>query len=430
MSAPTSPRGALIGGWLALVLLVTGLGTWSLCARIGGALIAPGQVAVARNRLVVQHPEGGVIARLTVTEGDRVVAGQLLARLDGRAAATEKAIVDARYWELLARRARLTAERDAAKALTPPAELAAEARRAAPVATLVEGQRALFAARLATLRQEDAQLAEQQAQAGAQIAGIDAQSAALSRQRNLIGSELQTQRSLLVRGLAHSSRVLELEREAARMDGSLGALAAQRAETEGKRAEISIARTRLLSQRREAALTELRDLDEKITELDEQRRALADRLSRLDLRAPAGGIVQGLTLTTPRAVLKPAEPLLSIVPQDRPLVVTTEIAPIDIDAVRPGQPVRLRLTAFDARTTPELAAHLTRVSPDAFHDPGSGRAFYLAEIALDPGQVSHLPGPLVPGMPVEAFIATGARSPAAYLVKPFADYLARAFRDG
>ena len=37
---------------------------------------------------------------------------------------------------------------------------------------------------------------------------------------------------------------------------------------------------------------------------------------------------------------------------------------------------------------------------------------------------------LLPGMPVEAFIKTGERSPLSYFVKPLADYFTRAFREG
>ena len=60
-----------------------------------------------------------------------------------------------------------------------------------------------------------------------------------------------------------------------------------------------------------------------------------------------------------------------------------------------------------------------------------GLRYYEADIALDEGmleQLGHVT--LMPGMPVEAFIRTGDRSPLSYFVKPMSDYFTRAFREG
>lgn len=426
MTPPLSPRPAQRAGWLALLALVAGIGGWSALARLSSAVIAPGQIAPAGNLLVIQHPEGGVIAQLEVSEGSRVRPGQRLARLDDTRLASQKAVADSRYWALVARRARLLAERDGAAAPDPGPQMMAVPELAAQMA----GQARLFQARRDARLREAAQLEERQRQVRAQITGFDAQTEALRRERGLVAVDLANQRALRARGLAQAMQVNALARELARLDGRIAALVAARAGARGQLAELDIAGIRLDARARETALAELRPLEAEIAELAEERAALSRRLAALDLRAPAAGVVQGLALTTPRAVLRPAEPLLSIVRQDRPPVVTARIAPRDIDLVRSGQPVRLRLTAFDAQTTPELPARLTGVSADAFNDPATGQSYYRAEIAIAPDQAARLGGPLIPGMPVEVFIATGAHSPAAYLWKPFADYFARALRDG
>ena len=71
------------------------------------------------------------------------------------------------------------------------------------------------------------------------------------------------------------------------------------------------------------------------------------------------------------------------------------------------------------------------VSADSIEDDATGQSYYRAEIALNPGETDKLEEGtiLLPGMPVEAFIRTGERSPMAYLLKPMADYFARAFRE-
>jgi HlyD family secretion protein len=146
--------------------------------------------------------------------------------------------------------------------------------------------------------------------------------------------------------------------------------------------------------------------------------------------APVSGIVLGLQFTTPRAVLRAADPILYLIPQDRPLLVTAQIQPIHIDEISIGQPVRLVFSAFPSRTTPELTGQITVISADALTDQRTQMPYYRAEIVLNEGEVEKLGNvTLIPGMPVEAFIRTGARTPLTYLIKPFTDYFARAFRE-
>ena len=89
-------------------------------------------------------------------------------------------------------------------------------------------------------------------------------------------------------------------------------------------------------------------------ELKEQRRALKQQLARLDIKAPVSGIVYGLQVFALRAVIRAAEPLLYLVPQDRPLVIAAQVAPMYIDQLFIGQTVFLRFSALDQNNTPEL----------------------------------------------------------------------------
>jgi len=142
------------------------------------------------------------------------------------------------------------------------------------------------------------------------------------------------------------------------------------------------------------------------------------------------GVVLGLAVTTPRAVIRAADPVLYIVPQDRPLVIATQVAPIHIDQIHVGQPVELVFSAFSSRTTPHLKGKVSVISADAFTDQKTMASFYRAEIVLDDGEIAKLEDQtLLPGMPVEAFIQTEAQTPLAYLLKPFTDYFSRAFRE-
>lgn len=233
------------------------------------------------------------------------------------------------------------------------------------------------------------------------------------------------------RGLAQATRVLALQRESASLVGTAGELAASVAQAEGRITELDLQILGIDTTRREEAITTLRDLQYNELELRERRRALVTRLDRLDIRAPVSGIVYGLQVFAQRSVIRPADPVLYLVPQDRPLVIATQIQTRDIDQVFIGQQVALRFSAFDQRRTPELFGHVTKVSADAFQDQNTRVSFYRAEIKLDDGESARLPAgmTLIPGMPVEAFIRTEERSPLDYFLKPVADFFAKAFRE-
>jgi HlyD family secretion protein len=330
----------------------------------------------------------------------------------------------------MARSARLEAERNDAPAPEFLGELAELAKTRPEVADLIEGQRSLFTARRESVLKQSEQLQKRAAQIGSQIEGVDAQVAALSQQLDLIEQELTDQRTLLEKGLAQSSRVLALEREASRLQGSVGELQASRAQAEGRATEVELEVLRLAAVRREEANTQLRDIGARVLELAERRRSLTEQIARLEIRAPVSGTVLGLVVSTPQSVIRPAEPLLYLIPQDRPLIITAQVQTIDVDQVFVGQKVRLMFPAFSARTTPELNGHVVTVSADVLVDERAQMAYYKAEIALEPGEIDRLEGlTLIPGMPVETFIQTGARSPMAYLLKPFTDYFAAAFRE-
>lgn len=425
-----SVRRPVLLGLGATVVLVLGFGLWATQTRISGAIVAQGQIEVDRDRQVVQHPDGGVVSEILVTEGARVEAGQVLLRLDGSALQSDLTIVKGQLSELASRSARLTAERDGLQTLTFPAEVLALAKTSSEVAAQLDGQSRLFAARNATLAEQRALLAQRIDQITAQSNGILAQSDALIRQLDLIEQELVSQQALLEKGLVPAGAVLALRREQARLEGQIGALQAELARTEGQRTETEIEISGLQTRRREEATTELRQIGPALLELDERRRALADRIARLEIRAPVAGIVLGLQIKTPQSVLRAADPVLYLIPQDRPLVISARLAPIQIDEVTLGQEAELVFPAFAARDTPHLMGRITRIAADALTDPRTGATYYSAELQLSEGERARLGDrALVPGMPVEVFLLTGRHTPLAYLVKPFTDYFSRAFRE-
>lgn len=426
-----SARTPLLIGALTLLTLLGGFGSWAVMSSIAGAIVASGRIEVDRNRQVVQHLYGGIVAEILVDEGDSVARGDMLLRLDAKELRSQLTITEGQLFEMMARRGRLEAERDSATEVTFDPELLTLALRRPAVADLVEGQRRLFVARTESIAREIEQLNKRSAQTQDQIIGIKAQQASMELQLELIAEELKNQTTLLERGLAQAGTVLTLRRTQADLSGRLGELIATEAQALGRITETEIEILKLGSTRREEAITQLRDLRYQELELGENRRTLLERLNRLDITAPVSGIVYDMQVHTPRSVIRAADPLLYLVPQDRPLVIAAQVSPTDIEQIYVGQDVTLKFSALDQRNTPDLFGKVMLVSADAFEDRNSGASYYRAEIQLNPDEAQRLPKGtvLIPGMPVESYIRTQDRSPLAYLVKPLADYFVKAFRE-
>lgn len=417
-------------GLVALVLLVGGLGSWSALANIAGAIVAIGTVEVEANRQIVQHPEGGVVGEINVDDGDAVEAGDVLIRFDDTLQRSELAIVEGQLFEIIARRARLEAERDGVSGIVFSDELYELEKDHPVIVDLREGQERLFLARKESIARESEQLDERKIQIGQQIIGAEAQLTSLIRQQELIAEELADQTELLEKGLAQATRVLSLQREEARLGGDVGNLVASIAESRGRIAETEIEILRLTTRVREEAITTLRDLQYTEIELRERRLSTLETLSRLDIRAPSSGIVYDRAVHAIRSVVRAAEPVMYIVPQNSPLVIVSRIPPIHIDQVRVGQDATLAFSTFDARTTPQLFGYVTQLSADIFVDEATGEQYYRAELLPKEGEMAKLEGQeVLPGMPVQAFIKTDDRTPLAYLIKPMADYFNKAFRE-
>ncbi|MDU8943114.1 HlyD family type I secretion periplasmic adaptor subunit [Ovoidimarina sediminis] len=433
MSAPGpkwSARLPLTIGFAAIALMVGGIGAWSVGTQIAGAVVARGIVEVEAERQVVQHPDGGVVGQIIARDGDRVATGDILVRLDDTFLLSELATVEAQLLEIHGRSARLAAERDAAESLEiteiPDYRTLSEPQ----VVDQIAGQISLFEARKVSLAQELEQLGEQRVQIDKQVEGAEAQLTALDRQLEIVSSERENLEGLLAQGLVQANRVLELLREEARLQGEIGALTANVAEARTRQSELAIQALRLTDGRREQAITELRDLLYSEIELKERRVSLVEQLNRLDVRAPLAGTVFDSKVLTVGAVVRPADPMMFIVPGDQPLQVSARIDPIDVDQVFPGQPVSLMFTTFSRRTTPEIAGEVVRVSADAVTDQATGETYYEAVVSPDADAVAALPDiTLLPGMPVEAFLKTEDRTPLAYLTHPLTVYFTRAFRE-
>ncbi|SDS80099.1 membrane fusion protein PrsE [Pseudomonas asplenii] len=418
-----------LGAVSLLVLLGGGLG-WAVGTDLSSAVIATGSVAVEGSIKKVQHPTGGIVAELLVSEGQQVAAGDVLIRLDATLPKVGEAIVSKSLSQALARQARLEAERDGAAELVTPASLITRLGADAAQALMNSEQR-LFQDRRSSREGQKKQLRERIRQLNETIAGHDLQQKTKTEEIELIDKEYQAVNKLFEKGMMTIDRVNALARGIARLRGERGQLIASIAEARGKIAETELQRLQIDQSFRSEVSLELRELEARQGELVERDIAANDQLRRIDITAPVSGRVQQLAVHTLGGVISPAENLMQIVPVDDELLVEARISAQDIDQVSLGQEAVLRLSAFNRSTTPELKGQVVRLSADLVQDERTGLGFYRAGIKIPHSEMAQLQGlTLVPGMPVESMIRTGTRSVISYLLKPISDHAQRALREG
>src|SRR5262245_19502423 len=424
-----SVRRHVILGVIIVVLLAGGVGGWAATSEIKGAVIAQGSIVVDSNVKKVQHPSGGVVGELKVRDGDRVRAGDVVVRLDDTVTRANLAIVTKGLNELLARKARLGAERDGAATISFPAELTSRASDP-DVAAAMASEQKLFERRRASRDGQRDQLRQQVAQLNQELQGLGAQQASKAKEIDLVQRELVGVRDLYQKSLVQLTRLTALERDAARLEGERGQLISSMAQTKGKIAEIQLKIIQVDQDLSSDVGKELREVDAKIGEFVERKVTAEDQLKRIEIRAPQDGTVFQSTVHTVGGVIAAGDAIMMIVPEADNLAVEAKVNPQEIDQLQIGQTALLRFTSFNQRTTPEIYGTISRISADTSTDQRTGVNFYTVRIGLSPEEIARLGDvKLVPGMPVEVFAQTADRTVLSFLAKPLLDQVKRAFRE-
>lgn len=421
-----SLRGRVVTGSVMAIMLLAGLGGWSATAKLSGAVISSGTVLVDENVKVIQHLDGGVIRAINVRKGQEVALGEVLLSLDDVQIRTEQSILTGQLAELVARRARLIAERDAAPAIVFPPDYLT---RFPGAAAILEGEQQLFDSTSRNRKSQRDQLVLQVDQLNEEIGGLVFQASSLADELALARDERVRMGTLSEKALIETTRLNAADRELSRMLGSQGELTASIARSHAHISEVNLQILSVDDIAYTEAQRELRSVEANIAELSDRLAEVVDRLGRTQIRSPVSGTINELSVSTLGGVISPAERLLTIVPQDADLKIEFRIALNDIDQILVGQEAKLRFSAFDQRTTPEIPAVVSRVSAAATSDPQNGQSYYLAEAEVT-GDLSALGDRgLVPGMPVDVFVKTHEQVAIAYFMKPFTDQIARAFRE-
>ena len=430
---PRSVRWHTVVGLLLLVGAFGGFGFWATTAPLSAGLISQGSFVATGNNKIVQHLEGGIIAEILVREGDKVVEGQPLMRLDQTAAYAREEELYLRRARLEGITARLVAMAEYKDEMALPPFLIENANRP-EVAEIIAGQRHAFEVAKEKLAIDLTVLQNNASALAYRLEGFEAQANSAAGMIDIIGEELDSKAALLDEGLTRSDQVFALRRALSEATGQLARLDSQISETrllmEKSTDQMNQARSAFVNE----ALEELQLMNAELDSVREQHNSAKSVSLRSDIVAPVDGVVVQLKYNTPGGVIEPGKPIAEILPSNAPLIIETMVPRSNIDSIVVGQEAMIRLVALNQRTTPVLKGNVFYVSADAIRDTTTGQAtrdVYVARIELQASELNLVPGDFqpLPGMPAEVIIATNERTFLQYVVKPVVDSMARAFRE-
>ncbi len=402
---PLRARGLL---WLALVLLAL-LVAWAAWAQLDEITRGEARVIPSRQLQIVQSVDGGVVEELLVREGDVVEAGQVLVRVDSTRFTSSLNENRAEYLALQAKAARLTA-------LTQgrPLAMPAEVLREAP--DIAAHEQRLYESSMLELSAQVSIAREQLLQRQQELIEVRSRREQAGRAYDLVMQELEKTRPLLSSGAVSEVDLLRLERDVARLRGERDQASAQISRIQAAISEAGRKIQEIELNVRNQQRTELSTTLSRLGSLSAGSRALEDRVSKAEVRAPVRGTVSRLLVNTVGGVVQPGREVVEIVPLDDALVLEARVQPKDIGFLRPGQPAMVKFTAYDFAIYGGLEATVEQISADSITDE-KGMTFYEVRVRTRNTQLGE--GlPIIPGMTAQVDIITGQKSVLAYLFKP------------
>lgn len=416
-------------GYGIIAVTFVGLLGWAAFAPLDSAVIANGVVSAEGNRKTIQHLEGGMLAKILVRDGDKVKAGQLLFELDPTQANAAAGITRNQYVALKAMEARLLAERDQRAVISFPAELTSQ--RADPVvARALADEQAQFTERRQTIQGQIDLINAQREQYQSEIEGIDRQTQGLRDQLGFIEDELKDLRKLYDKGLVPRPRLLALEREQASLSGSIGRLTADRSKAVQGAGETQLKIRQIRQEFFEQVSQSISETRVRLAEVTQKEVVASDAQKRIKIVSPVNGTAQNLRFFTEGAVVRGAEPLVDIAPDDEAFVIQAHFQPTDVDNVHPGMVTEVRLPAFHSRDIPILNGKIESISQDRISDPQNKIDYFLGIVRVDIKQLPpRLRARVTAGMPAQVIVPTGERTVLQYLFSPLRDTLRTTMRE-
>ncbi|WP_455428332.1 HlyD family type I secretion periplasmic adaptor subunit [Dryocola sp. LX212] len=377
MDDPDIQRESEYSGASRIILLSTLLfvlfGVWAWFGKLDEVSTGTGKVVPSAREQVLQSLDGGIVTELLVHEGDKVEAGQVVARLDPTRSESNVGESAARYRASLASSARLYAEVNDLPLKFP------DSLKAWP--DLLSSETRLYKTRRAQLTDSESEL----------------QDALVS-----VNKELAITQRLVKSGAASHVEVLRLQRQ---------------------KSDLGLKITDLRSQYYVQAREALSKANAEVDMLAAIIKGREDSVSRMTVRSPMRGIVKNIQVTTIGGVIPPNGEMMEIVPVDDHLLIEARLSPRDIAFIHPGQRALVKVTAYDYAIYGGLEGIVETISPDTIQDKIKPEiVYYRVFIRTHQDYLVNKVGhkfSITPGMVATVDIKTGQKTVIDYLIKPF-----------
>ena len=403
-------------GWLYLVMISSFIFAailWAHWAVLDEVTTGEGKVVPTSRLQVVQAWDGGVVRNIYVHDGDFVEKDQILLTLDDRDARSRLGELLQRRLALRAQVVRLSAEANDSAEIKFPLELENAA------AEIIAAEKNSFQARRDKIQQEMNDLHSELLQKQQELLEFNAQQHKLTESLKLMARELELARKLGKSGAIPEVELIRLERQVVEARGELAVL-----EASLPRAKIVVeqAQAKLATGRNEIIAAVREDLVKSFGELGILEQSIAAvelRVNRTDLRSPARGIVNRLSVASIGAVIQPGSSVVEIVPADDKLLIEVQVGPKDIGFIRKGQSARAKLTAFDYLQYGWFEGSVDRIGADTLVDQDN-RPYFLVTVTTKENTIVRNGQSIrvIPGMVASVDIVTGQKSVLQYLVSP------------
>jgi HlyD family type I secretion membrane fusion protein len=420
-SSATRLASHVLAGFGAVFLI------WAVIVPISGAVVAPGVVVSDGKSHVLRHASGAVVSAIHVREGDHVAAGTLIAELSPEVEKAALSQLTARLAGLDVSLARLAAERDGNAFPTAAADPTLTQYAPKLVAEFMADQVETFASRADRVAAERRVLTAQREAMLQERIGLEGETDALKLQLASIAEDLELRRAAQAKGYGRAAQLREIEREHARIQGSV-----ERADGQLKAIDEQVRETDSRLAAQAAGLAQ--DISAEMAKARAERLELVDQLAaavvaagRVEIRAPAAGIVDKLRVNTIGSAIEPFSPIAEVVPDDAPILVEARVAPIEIDDIAIDQDAEIMFGGLARKNFDPLPAKVTFISPDSHLDERTGARYFTVRLDVDREALGEMPK-TGPGMVADAYFKKRDYTLLQYLLAPFTDSFSRAFR--
>ena len=396
---------------------------WAYFSQVDERVRGLGQVMPSSDIQVVQSPESGVLTEILAAEGDRVKKDQVLLRIDDVHFASEESGIEAQKLGLQAKRARLKAEASGQPYVADP-----DIAKKYP--DIAANEEKLYNSRQAELKNASAIIADEVREAESNIAEVKAGIAKYAESKRLLGRQLEITRRLVQQNAQPEIEQLKIEQQYNEAAGGLSTAVQSQESLQARLAAAKKKDEEKLGAFRSQALGELNETEAKLASIEGSLKSAQSRVNRAELRAPMDGIVHKLHVKTVGGVIQAAQKLIEIVPASDDLMIRARIAPADVAFLKPGQEVRVSITAYDPQIYGTLKGKLERIGADTVEDQ-RGDVYFEVDVRTEKnylGDAAH-PLPIAPGMVSETEVIVGKRTVLTYLMKPVLRAQDRAFTE-